>query len=208
MEKKMLILALVVSTLLVLGSVGRATVIMDGTLHNGSLTATAAGNWTAGPDSLPAGWEETATNCYTAAYMFTIVGSTGEGVNNTGELVEAGHAYTVTASLGGNIGVDPTVRAYATENIDGTGTKVELASVHRFSVEGEGYDLTDVTGSQGAQVAPGIVGYYIQVAIGGPYVDHYISGYYDNIGVTSELIPEPATMILLGIGGLFLRRKK
>ena len=43
-------------------------------------------------------------------------------------------------------------------------------------------------GTPGSVAPPNLTGYYVQVKIGGPYSDfgHYISGYYDNIVVTSE----------------------
>ena len=113
-------------------------------------------------------------------------GSTAEAINNTGELVKVGHRYTVSADLGGGSGIDATVRVYATQNANGTGTKVLLASVHRVGQAGDGYTLFHVVGAPGSPVSQSVDGYYVQVMIGGPYVDHYIAGYYDNIVVTAQ----------------------
>ena len=153
----------------------------------GAMTATAAGFWYNTPDAIPAGWVETAQYMYTTATMWAQCGSTAEAVNNTGELVQVGHQYTVSADLGGGAGIDATVRVYATQYANGTGTKVLLASVHRVGLAGDGYTLFHVSGTPGSPASAGLTGYYIQVTIGGPYVDHYIAGYYDNIVVTSAL---------------------
>ena len=169
------------------------TTYMSANFHNGSLTATATGFWQDVPDAIPAGWEVVSAAPYTTAYMFTQVGSTGEAVNNTGEVVHAGQSFTVSADLGGGEGVDATVRVYATKNADGTGGKVEVARVHRVGLAGDNYDLFNVVGTPGTTVPPNLEGYFVQVSIGGPYVDHYISGSYDNIVVTSEDGPAVTT---------------
>ena len=203
---KKLVLMLVVSSLLVVGSVGQAVVIMDATLHNGGFTAESAGFWYNTPTAIPTGWAEVDRYMYTTGTLWVQCGSTATAINNTGEVVAAGQQFTVSADMGGGEGIDATVRVYATQNADGTGTKVELANVHRFGIAGDGYNLFNVVGTQGAAAAAGLAGYFIQVQIGGPYVDHYIAGYYDNVVVTAT--PEPATLALLGLGGLFLRKRK
>jgi len=158
-------------------------VIMDGTLHNGSLTATSAGTWYNTPAAVPAGWAETLSGCaYQAAYQFTILAGSGAHAynNTTVEKVKANHQYKVSASLGGIAGAIPKVKVYATQNSDGTGTKVLLAEVSRLSGTGEGYTLYPVTGIAGSPVSPSLVGYYIQVWLDTP-------GYYDNVVVTSDV---------------------
>jgi len=205
---KTLVLALVVSCLLFTGSICNAVVIMDATHHNGGLTANAVGYWYNTPDAVPAGWQQVTPYPYTTALMWTMVGSLGEACNNTGELVQAGYGYKISADLGGGDGIDATARVWATQNADGSGNKVLLASVHRIGTPNDGYTLFNTVGTIGAPAPASLAGYFIQVSIGGPYVDHYIAGYYDNLVVTGEMVPEPATMSILALGGLLLRRRK
>ena len=162
--------------------VGTPQAIMSGVIHNGSLTATAAGNWSV-PASLPAGWAESlAGGVYQAALQFAIIASSSAtGYCNTGELVQANYRYKVIADLGGTTGNTAIVRVYATQNSDGTGAKVLLAQVSRLEVTGiPTYTLYRVTGAAGSPASPSLAGYYIQVVLLGG------GGYYDNIEVTSE----------------------
>ena len=165
-------------------------VIMDSTHHNGSFTngptGYGAGFWYNTANAIPTGWTETVQYMYTTGALWVQCGTYADAVNNTGELVEPGKAYTVSADLGGTDGTDATVRVYATQNSDGTGTKVLLASVHRIGHTSDGYSLFPTTGTPGSPASSSLAGYYIQVEIGG-YIDHYIAGYYDNIVVTSRM---------------------
>jgi len=161
-------------------------VIMDSTHHNGALTATSTGFWSSTANANPSGWTLVTPDFYTTAVGWVQAGSTAQAVNNTGEIVQAGRIFTVSTDLGGGNGTDATVCVYATQNSDGTGTKVELASVHRVGQATDGYNLFNVVGSPGSPAPASTAGYYVQVSIGGPYVDHYISGYYDNIVVTTD----------------------
>ena len=76
---------------------GTSTPIMDGALHNGSLTANTYGFWYNTPAAIPAGWVETHQNMYTTATMFAQAGTSATATNNTGETVTVGHQYKVSA---------------------------------------------------------------------------------------------------------------
>jgi hypothetical protein len=165
------------------------TPVMGPNLHNGSFTASSAGYWYNTPTAIPAGWVQTAPTPYTTATMFIQTGSTGEAVNNTGEVVQGNYVYTVSADLGGGTGTDATVRVYATKNANGSGDKVLLVSVHRVGLAGDGYNLFPVSNA-GSPTAANLAGYFVQVSIGGPYIDHYISGNYDNIVITAIPVAE------------------
>ncbi len=159
---------------------------MNATLHNGALTASGAGNWNAG--FTPAGWAEVMVGgCYQTGYQWPIIYSPwGSAVNNTGELVQAWHQFTVSASLGATAGNTARVRVYATQNIDGTGAKVLIAEVSRYETTGiPTYTLYPVTGDAGKPTTPNLEGYYVQVKLLGG------QAYYDNIVVTSQEAPEP-----------------
>ncbi|OHB53741.1 MAG: hypothetical protein A2Y12_18855 [Planctomycetes bacterium GWF2_42_9] len=176
--------------IIVTSEVATSMTYMNSTLHNGSFTygpdgLVGAGYWHSTESAVPTGWQEITAYNYTTAMRWIQCGSAAEAVCNTGELIIAGHQFKVSADLGGGDGVDATVRVFATEYADGTGTKVQVASVHRLGQATDGYNLFNVEGELGATVPPNLAGYFVQVAIGGPYVDHYISGNYDNIVVTS-----------------------
>ena len=78
------------------------------------------------------------------------------------------------------MGNTPTVKVYATQNSDGTGTKVLLAEVSRLSGTGEGYTLYPMLGVLGSPTSSSLAGYYIQVWLDTP-------GYYDNIVVNGVM---------------------
>lgn len=172
---------------------GTTYIVMDGAYNNGSFAGASAGFWYNTPTAIPAGWQETSQYMYTTASGWLQCGSTAEAVNNTGEIVKAGHSYTVRADLGGGTGTDATVRVYATENQNGTGSKVLLAVVNRPGLSTDGYNLFTVTSAPGEPAAEALAGYYVQVVIGGPYsyANHYLSGNYDNIVVTSKFANDP-----------------
>lgn len=168
-------------------TIAAPTTYMDVALHNGGFDVNSPGFWS-DPCAIPYEWELVAGAPYTTSSKFIQIGTDGEAVNNTGELVMPGHAYTVQADLGGGSGTHPWVRVYATENSDGTGNKVELVGVDRIGLSGDGYDLFTVSNTSSG-VSSSLEGYYVQVRIGGPYADfgYYIAGNYDNIVVTSDV---------------------
>ena len=206
MKKNALVLVSVMSGFLAFGSISNAAIIMDSANHNGDLTAAAVGFWSSTPGSVPTGWVETAANNYTTTVGWIQAGSQAEGTNNTGEMVSLSEAFTVSSLMKGDS--DPTVRVFATQNIDGTGIKALLASVNQPN--GSASTWVNEVGVQGAPAAASLTGYYVQVVFGGPWSlgNHYIAGDYDSIVVTSEIVPEPATIALLSLGGLFLRKRK
>jgi len=182
LEVKKVCLLLAAITLIMV-SVGQAapTTFMDATLHNGALTAASLGYWSSEPSAIPAGWVQAVPTAYTAGggtVKWTMITSLGSVVNNTGELVLSNQQYTIQADLGGFTGYPATVKVYATQNADGTGTKALLASLSRMGNGSDGYTLFTVSNT-GSGVGSSYAGYYIQVALEG-------SGYYDNIIVTSD----------------------
>ena len=183
--KKVCWLAAFIALTLVSLSQAEPTIVMDGTLHNGSFSGVTAGYWYNTPGAIPAGWTETAIYMYSTAAGWIQCGTNAVAINNTGELVQGGHAYTINADLGSDsLAI---VRVYATQNADGTGNKALLAELDRPGETGNGYTLFPCTVT-GDGVSYTLDGYYVQVVIGAPYSykNCYVAGYYDNIVVTSE----------------------
>ena len=69
-------------------------------------------------------------------YSFPRFGPRVSGViNNTGEIVPAGHRFKIQADLGGVIGATAQAFVYATHDANGAGNKVLLAQVSRAGTD-------------------------------------------------------------------------
>ena len=189
MNRAILQAALAALITLSFGMAAEADIIMDATTHNGALAGGDTGNWTSAA-SVPANWGSDTSNwCYTAA-SFVQIYSPGNAWNNTGEPVTPGYAYTIQADLGCQVaGVTANGYVYATENADGTGAKVELAHVSRYSATGDGNVVYTTSVNTGAVAHTGLAGYYLQVLLTTDPTDAYGNGNYDNIVVTGADAP-------------------
>jgi hypothetical protein len=151
------------------------TIYMDAGFQNGALKPAGPsptyGTWGYYPGAIPTGWTGSLSN-YTTATDFIEVGTGCSATNNTGEVVPVGEAFVVSAWLGGGKGTTATVQVNATQNADGTGISVPLASVSRVGLATDPlYSKFYVQGAQGALTQSYVAGYYLQVMLA-------TSGYY------------------------------
>jgi hypothetical protein len=178
----------------------QAFVAGESIFHNGQISAPTVGLWSKG--ATPYDWSTTDPNhtstftWYTGAFLFAGFDSNETVTNNTGEIVPAGHQFTIQADLGGVTGATAQAFAYATQNIDGTGAKVLLAEVNRPGTEvypagtSTGSSMSTVQGAAGPRTSSSVAGYYVQVILktaGAVDVNEF--GYYRRISVTSVATP-------------------
>ena len=184
---------------------------MDAELHNGAMMSTNVNGYWSDEDLygnhpwVPYGWSTIDPNAdpnriWQAAKGFPLFDGLVDGViNNTGEIVPTNVRFTIQASLGGKTGAMANAYVYATQNADGTGTKVLLAQVSRPGNDANGYNLFIVKGAPGATTTASVAGYYVQVLLK-TVGDPNLGGYYDNIVVTSEVVA-PADCITVATVG-------
>ena len=192
----------------------------DVVFNNGYMLAATVGYWIdedlyGNHPAVAYGWSTVDPNtdpCYvhTVAggggnYSFPIFDSRVNGViNNTGEIVPAGHQFKIQADFGGIIGCTAQAFVYATQNADGTGTKVLLAQVSRPGDDATlpsatNIKLYTVKGESGPATDASVAGYRVQVLLK-TVGDVNQWGYYKRIIVTSDPVP-PADCITVATVG-------
>jgi len=198
-----------------IASIAQAAVIMDATTNNGSFNGSATDYWS---NATPAGWGPSLVkNHIFTVYEIPMAYWDSTGINNTGIQVTANTQYTVSALLSANVGLTANVWVIATQNADGTGAQQELAHISYSSgtTSGPTYSprtntdfMTAVGPTTGAATSAALAGYYVQVKFGTTDFNEQYYSWYDDIVVTSEVVPEPAALGIFAAGGLCLIGKR
>ncbi|MCC6423297.1 MAG: PEP-CTERM sorting domain-containing protein [Phycisphaerales bacterium] len=209
-------------------SLAPAAVIVDANTLNGDFeldqnsNPITNGGWGAGAAQNPLNWTSNQT---TVSNPFNVTATpmiywTTEAYNNTGVTVSTGDVFTVNAdaesvkdATGPDGGSNVYVDVVATQNADGTGSSVVLAtaSLTAGTQSGPSYSVapTLIAMAQGVSSPANVSvnGYYVQVrtrSIGNSDSNYY---WVDNV-VVSSAVPEPASMGLLLVGGLLTLRRR
>jgi hypothetical protein len=203
-------------------SLAPAVVIVDADTRNGDFELNEAGDpidnggWgNAGAD--PLNWSAGGALGATASNPFNVAGTPmlyyqTQAFNNTGVQIATGEIFTVNADAEAITTGGAMVDVVATQNADGTGVSVVLAtaSLAAGTQSGSLYSssptLIPIAGVS-LPADSSVNGYYVQVRTRSSEVA--TSNYYwiDNVEVTSA-IPEPASLGLLLAGGVLAMRRR
>jgi hypothetical protein len=87
----------------------------------------------------------------------------------------------------------------------------DLGAISEYSEAGwgAGYELVVAASPTGTPVAAGAQ--FTMSVVGGnqgDLIDLYVDPDYENVVARVTVVPEPVTLMLLGLGGLFLRRRR